>query len=278
MHKFFKIAAMGLELLLVIAGLTAVAAAQDKVLQMATTTSTDNTGLLDDLAPKFKAATGIELRWVAVGTGKALELGKNCDVDVLLVHAPGAEKQFVADGYGVDRTQLMYNDFVIMGPRNDPAGVKGKKVAEALKVFAEKKVPFMSRGDNSGTHKLELALWRQNGISGIDQEPWYVQTGQGMLATINVAAERGGYTLTDRGTFIKYEDTMKGDPPLVILVEGDDQLFNQYSAMAVSPAKCPKAQYDLAKQFIHWMASPAAQKAIGDFKLLGKPLFTANAR
>lgn len=254
------------------------AGAGDKVLQMATTTSTDNTGLLDVLAPQFKQDTGIELRWVAVGTGKALELGKNCDVDVLLVHAPAAEKRYVKDGYGVDRTELMYNDFVIIGPPEDPAAVKGMTAANALKTFAAKKAIFVSRGDNSGTNKKELALWKAAAVAGIDREPWYVQTGQGMLATINVAAERQGYTMTDRGTYIKYEAVRKGTPPLVILVQGDRVLFNQYSAMAVNPDRCQKAQYDPARAFISWMASPATQSAIGSFELLGKKLFTPNAK
>jgi len=254
------------------------ALAQEKVLRMATTTSTDNTGLLDELAPMFNKDTGIELQWVSVGTGKALELGKNCDVDVLLVHAPGAEKKYVEDGHGVNRREIMYNDFVIIGPPDDPAGVKGKSASEALAAFAEKKAPFASRGDNSGTNKKELGLWEQAGISGIDKEEWYVQTGQGMLATLNVAAERKAYTLTDRGTYIKYEANMKGEPPLVILVEGDKGLFNQYSVLEVNPEKCPEAKNDLAKAFSDWMAKPETQKAIGEFKLMGKQLFTPNAQ
>lgn len=255
-----------------------VCGAQDKVLKMATTTSTDNTGLLDSLAPMFKKDTGIELQWVAVGTGKALELGKNCDVDVLLVHAPGAEKKYVEEGYGINRREVMYNDFVIIGPKDDPAQVKGLSASDALKKFAEKKATFVSRGDNSGTNKKEIGLWKAAGITGIDKEPWYVQTGQGMLATINVAAERKGYTLTDRGTYIKYEANMKGNPPLVILVEGDPGLYNQYSVLEVNPEKCPKVQNDLAKAFSDWIASPPVQKAIGEFKLMDKQLFTPNAK
>ena len=253
------------------------AQAADKVLQMATTTSTDNTGLLDYLAPMFQEATGIELRWVAVGTGKALELGKNCDVDVLLVHAPAAEEKYVAEGYGVERTRIMYNDFVIIGPKDDPAGIRGMNASAALKTLAMEKIPFVSRGDNSGTHKKELSLWKAAGIPVEDKADWYIQTGQGMLATINVAAERRGYTLTDRGTYIKYEHTLKGDPPLVILVEGDRNLFNQYSALIVNPQRCPQVKEDLAKAFIDWLTSPATQKAIADYKMLGKSLFTPNA-
>ena len=246
-------------------------------LMMATTTSTDNTGLLDDLAPAFTKDTGIELKWTAVGTGKALAMGRNCDVDVLLVHAPASEMKEVDAGNAVDRTQLMYNDFVIIGPASDPAGVKGMSVGEALKTIAAKKAAFCSRGDNSGTNKKEISLWKSSGMAVPDKEAWYVQTGQGMLPTIRVATEKNGYTMTDRGTYIKYEANEKGNPPLKILVEGDKVLFNQYSAMAVNPAKCPKAQYDLAKKYIEWMASPATQKLIGDFRLMGKQLFTPNA-
>ena len=246
-------------------------------LMMATTTSTDNTGLLDDLAPAFTKDTGIELKWTAVGTGKALAMGRNCDVDVLLVHAPASEMKEVEAGNAVDRTQLMYNDFVIIGPAADPAGVKGMSVGEALKTIAAKKAAFCSRGDNSGTNKKEISLWKSSGMAVPDKEAWYVQTGQGMLPTIRVATEKNGYTMTDRGTYIKYEANEKGNPPLKILVEGDKVLFNQYSAMAVNPAKCPKAQYDLAKKYIEWMASPATQKLIGGFRLMGKQLFTPNA-
>ena len=179
------------------------APAAEPVLMMATTTSTDNTGLLDVLAPAFQEATGIELRWTAVGTGKALKLGQNCDVDVLLVHAPPAEKRYVADGYGVDRREIMYNDFVIIGPAGDPAGVEGLDVKAALTRIRQNQAVFVSRGDNSGTNKKEKLLWRSAELTLPEKEAWYVQTGQGMLATIHVAAERGGYTMTDRGTYIK---------------------------------------------------------------------------
>lgn len=251
--------------------------AEDQVLQMATTTSTDNTGLLDYLAPRFKADTGIELRWVAVGTGKALELGKNCDVDILLVHAPAAEKKYVADGYGVDRQQVMFNDFIFIGPKGDSAGIKGKTVKDALSTISSKKASFASRGDNSGTNKKEILLWKDANIPLPDKESWYIQTGQGMINTITIAAERDAYTMTDRGTYIKYESNMKGNPPLLILVEGDASLRNQYSVIPVNPSRCKNVKYDLAKKFSGWMASPAIQEMIGDFKLMGKQLFTPNA-
>jgi tungstate transport system substrate-binding protein len=249
-----------------------------KVLMMATTTSTDNTGLLDYLAPEFMKDTGIELRWTAVGTGKALELGKNCDVDVLLVHAPDAEKIFVEEGFGVGRREIMYNDFVLIGPASDPAGLTGKGVKDAMTLIRSRQAVFVSRGDESGTHKKERTLWRSSGLSVPEKETWYIQAGQGMLATINMAAERGGYTLTDRGTYIKYEDNHKGNPPLNILVEGDPLLLNQYSVIPVNPNHCPKVQRDLAQQFSDWIAGKRGQKLIEDFKILGKPLFVPNAK
>jgi len=276
MSKRIRISVALLIFLLAVAAGPALAAGP--VLKMATTTSTANTGLLDYLVPLFQKDTGIELQFVAVGTGKALELGKNCDVDVLMVHAPAAEKKYVADGFGLDRREIMYNDFVILGPQADPAKVKGLKVVAALKTIAEKKAVFVSRGDNSGTHKKELSLWKEAALEVPKKTDWYVETGQGMIQTINVAAEKNGYTMADRGTFIKYADTHKGNPPLVVLVEGDTVLFNQYSVMLVNPAKCPKVQADLAKKFSAWITSAEVQKKISEFKLLGQKLFTPNAK
>ena len=254
------------------------AMAADKVLMMATTTSTDNTGLLDDLAPYFTKATGIELKWTSVGTGKALKMGENCDVDVLLVHAPPAEKTYVEKGFGVNRREIMYNDFVIIGPKRDPAGIKGKNVIDALGAVRAKGAVFASRGDNSGTNKKEISLWKSTGAAVPDKDAWYVQTGQGMLATINIAAERNGYTMTDRGTYIKYADTMKGNPPLKVLVEQDEILLNQYSVLAINPDRCTSAKFDLATAFSDWLAGAEAQGLIRDFKLLGQPLFVPNAK
>ena len=254
------------------------AGAQEKVLLMATTTSTEDTGLLNVIAPEFKKATGIDLRWTATGTGKALKLGESCDVDVLMVHAPDAEKKFVADGFGINRKEIMYNDFVIIGPAADPAGVKGKSVKDALLAIQAKKANFVSRGDKSGTHMMELDLWKVSGAAVPEKEAWYAQAGQGMMATITIAAEKNGYTLADRGTYIKYENNMKGNPPLKILVEGDQTLLNQYSVIAVNPAKCQKAQVELATKFSNWIAGPEGQKLIKEFKVMGKPLFTANAK
>jgi tungstate transport system substrate-binding protein len=265
-------------LALVVCLLPKSSSAEEKLLMMATTTSTDNTGLLDYLAPKFKAASGIELKWTATGTGKALKLGENCDVDILMVHAPPAEKKFVADGFGADRREVMYNDFVIIGPAEDAAGIKGRPIKDALQTIKAKQAVFVSRGDNSGTHKKELSLWKAADLPVPEKESWYVQTGQGMLATINIAAERNGYTMTDRGTYIKYEDNLKGNPSLKILVEGDAVLLNQYSVIAIDEKHCPQANYDTAMQFIEWITGAEAQQLIKDFKLLGKPLFTPNAK
>jgi tungstate transport system substrate-binding protein len=252
--------------------------AEEKMLMMATTTSTDNTGLLDYLAPKFKEATGIELKWSATGTGKALKLGENCDVDILMVHAPPAEQKFVTEGFGSDRREIMYNDFVIIGPAADAAGIKEKSIKEALQTIQAKQAVFVSRGDNSGTNKKELSLWQAADMPVPEKEDWYVQTGQGMLATINIAAERSGYTMTDRGTYIKYEDNLKGNPPLKILVEGDAVLLNQYSVIAIDQKHCSQAKYETAKELIEWITGPEAQQLIKEFKLLGKPLFTPNAK
>jgi tungstate transport system substrate-binding protein len=248
-----------------------------QVLKMATTTSTDNTGLLDYIQPIVREDIAIDLQWIAVGTGRALELGKNCDVDILMVHAPEAEEKFVMEGYGVERRLIMYNDFIIIGPKADPAGIKGKSVRDAFKRISTIKAAFASRGDDSGTHKKEIDLWKVSGLPVPDREKWYIQTGQGMMNTINIAAERDAYTMADRGTYIKYESNQKGDPPLVILVEGDPTLRNQYSVMAVNPERCKDAKFMLAKKFIEWITSSKAQKHIADFKLLGKQLFIPNA-
>jgi len=265
-----------LEFLLLI-GASSVFAEGENTLTMATTTSTDNTGLLDYLAPKYQHATGIELKWIATGTGKALKLGENCDVDILMVHSPPAEKAFVKKGFGTDRHEIMYNDFVVIGPESDPAQIKGKPIKEALQRVKSLRAPFVSRGDNSGTHQKELSLWASANLPVPEKQEWYVETGQGMLATINIAAERNGYTMTDRGTYIKYEHNLGGNAPLKILVQGDTVLLNQYSVISVNPTHCPNVKYAGAMQFIKWITSPGVQEQIGNFKLLGKPLFTPNA-
>ncbi len=245
-------------------------------LMMATTTSTQDSGLLEYLAPIFKSETGIELKWVAVGTGKALEIAKNCDADVLLVHAPAVEKKFVADGYGIDRREIMYNDFVIVGPKSDPAGIAGKTPDAALKGLYDAKAGFVSRGDKSGTHNAEKKLWAASGLSP-DKETFYISAGQGMMATLAIAAEKGAYTLTDRGTWIKFANKQGEANPLAIIVEGDTALFNQYSVMTTNPGMCPKVRADLAKKFEDWWVAPQTQKLIGDYKLEGTQLFFPNA-
>jgi len=264
--------------LVIAMALTISAYADTKGLMMATTSSTDGTGLLDYLVPHFEKETGIPLKWTATGTGKALKLGQNCDVDVLLVHAPPAEKKYIADGYGKDRREIMYNDFVIIGPEADPAGIKGKNISDALSAVKNKKGVFISRGDDSGTHKKEKSLWKSAGIALPDGEAWYVQAGQKMQATINMAQEKDGYTMADRGSYIKYSANHGGNAPLKILVEGDAVLLNQYAVLTLDPKNCPTAKYDLAVKFSDWMASQNAQKLIKEFRLLGQALFTPNAK
>ena len=274
----FKLALPLILILMLTLVLGGIAAAEQKTLLMATTTSTDNTGLLDYLAPHVADATGIELQWTAVGTGKALKMGENCDVDLLMVHAPDAEKTFVGAGFGVDRREVMYNDFIIIGPPSDPAGIKGNHTADALAAVMAQRTLFVSRGDNSGTHKKELALWAAAGQTLPEKEKWYIQTGQGMLASMMVAAERDGYILTDRGTYIKYEADHKGDPPLKIMVEGDETLKNQYSVIAIDAEHCPTVKRQLAQEFIEWMVEEEAQQLIQAFKLMDKTLFIPNAK
>jgi tungstate transport system substrate-binding protein len=250
----------------------------EQILMMATTTSTDNTGLLDYLAPHFTKETGIELRWTSTGTGKALALGRSCDVDVLLVHAPEAEIDFVNAGYGVERHPIMYNDFILIGPPEDPAGIKGKSMAESLAAIAARQAVFVSRGDNSGTHIKELELWSAAKLAVPEKAPWYIQTGQGMLVTINIAVERQGYTLTDRGTFITFAAPHQGRPPMVIVAQGDEMLRNPYSVIVVNPEKCPKVKGDLAGRFAAWMAGSQGQALIGEFQLMNQQLFFPDAR
>lgn len=242
-------------------------------LKMATTTSTGDTGLLDVLVPQYKADTSVDLKWVAVGTGNALKLGENCDVSVVFVHSPSAEKTYVEKGFGVERTPVMFNDFVILGTPEMKAKFAGKNIAEAFKLIESEKIKFVSRGDKSGTHDKEKSVW----VSALGQAPekqaWYLEAGQGMIATINIAAEQKGVTLSDRGTFIKYEANHKGNPPLVIVYEGADALKNFYSVMAVNPKRCTNADYKGALKFIEWITSDKMQTQIANFKLLDKQLF-----
>jgi len=196
----------------------------------------------------------------------------------LLVHAPAAEKKYIEQGYGKSRTQIMYNDFVIIGPENDPAGIKGKNIAQALDKIRDTKSYFASRGDDSGTNKKEIILWKSTKKQLPEKQSWYIQTGQGMLATINIAQEKKAYTMTDRGTYIKYQSQQGGNAPLKVLVQGDKILLNQYSVIPVNPDNCKNVKYDLAGKFSDWMAGKNAQNLIKNFRLLGKKLFIPNAK
>ncbi|BCX89268.1 tungstate transport system substrate-binding protein [Methylomarinovum tepidoasis] len=238
-------------------------------LRLATTTSTDNSGLLAAINPVFTARTGIAVDVIAVGTGKALKLGRNCDVDAVLVHAPAAEKAFVEAGYGIDRLAVMHNDFVIAGPRDDPAGIRqAKTAAETLGRIALAKAPFVSRGDDSGTHKKEKQLWRQAGIE--PQGGWYYSIGQGMGAALGFAHEKLAYLLTDRGTWLAMRDKL---PDLTVVFEGDPALYNPYHIIAVNPKRCPKANFDAAMRYAAFLTGPVGQKLIGEFKVGGRQLF-----
>ena len=263
-------------LAIVTAASAAPAYAQDKSIVVSSTTSTQDSGLFGYILPIFKQKSGIEVKVVAQGTGQALDTGRRGDADVVFVHAKSAEEKFLAEGEGVKRHPVMYNDFVLIGPKNDPAGIKGMKdVAQALRTIKEKQAPFISRGDKSGTHIAELALWNKD--AGIDIEkdkgPWYKAIGQGMGAALNTAAASNAYVLSDRGTWISFKN--KGD--LVIVVEGDKRLFNQYGVMLVNPAKHPNVKKDLGQQFVDWLISPDGQKTIANYKIDGQQLFYPNA-
>jgi tungstate transport system substrate-binding protein len=241
-------------------------------IKMATTTSTENTGLLNVLLPPFEQKFNVKVDVIAVGTGKALTLGENGDVDIVFVHAREAEDKFVNDGYGINRRDVMYNDFIIIGPKEDPAGIKGMKdAAMALKQIAAKEASFASRGDNSGTHQKEKFLWKAAGIA--PKGSWYMETGQGMEQTLQIADEKRGYTLTDRGTYLAYKEKIA----LPILVEGDERLFNPYGVIAVNPAKHPHVNYVYAMALIGWVTSVEGQKIIANYKKFGEPLFYPTA-
>jgi tungstate transport system substrate-binding protein len=240
------------------------------------TTSTQDTGLFDYLLPKFTDKTGIEVRVVAVGTGQALKNAQNGDGDVVLVHSKPDEEKFVADGWGVKRHDVMYNDFVIIGPAADPAKIAGlKDAAQALKQIAEAKAPFASRADDSGTNKAELRLWREAGIDAKAYSgTWYLETGSGMGATLNTAVGKNAYTLSDRGTWLSF----KNKKDFKVLVEGDPKLFNQYGVILVNPAKHPNVKAKEGQVFIDWLIGPEGQAAIADFKIDGQQLFFPDAK
>jgi tungstate transport system substrate-binding protein len=251
------------------------AAAQDKSIVVASTTSTQDSGLFGFLLPRFKAASGIDVKVVALGTGQALDVGRRGDADVVFVHARSEEDKFVAEGWGVKRYPVMYNDFVLIGPRSDPAGVgTSKDIVAALRTIRQKAAAFISRGDRSGTHIAELELWKQAGIDiAADKGGWYKSIGQGMGAALNTASAAGAYALADRGTWLSFRN--KAD--LAILVQGDTRLFNQYGVILVSPARHPHVKKALGEQFIEWLISPAGQGAIADYKIDDRQLFFPNA-
>jgi tungstate transport system substrate-binding protein len=250
--------------------------AQEKSIVVASTTSTEGTGLFGYLLPIFKQKTGIDVKVVALGTGQALDVARRGDADVVFVHAKPLEEKFVADGEGVKRQEVMYNDFVLIGPKSDPAKIAGSKDAvEGLKKIAAAQSPFVSRGDKSGTHVAELALWKQSEIDPqTGKGSWYREIGQGMGQALNTASAMNGYVLSDRGSWIAFKN--RGD--LVIAVEGDKKLFNQYGVILVNPAKHPNVKKDLGQQFIDFVVSDEGQKTIANYKVDGQQLFFPNAK
>jgi tungstate transport system substrate-binding protein len=250
------------------------ACAQEKSIVVASTTSTQDSGLYGYLLPIVKEKTGIVVKVLAQGTGQALDTARRCDADVVFVHAKSAEEKFLAEGYGVRRYPVMYNDFILIGPKSDPAGVKAKDILTALQTIKAKAAPFISRGDRSGTNIAELTLWMEASIDiAKDKGPWYKEIGQGMGAALNMASASNAYVLSDRGTWLAFQN--RGD--LAIVVEGDKRLFNQYGVMLVNPAKCPSVKKDLGQRFIDFLISPEGQKVISGYKINGQQLFYPNA-
>ena len=247
-------------------------AASAQSIVVASTTSTEQSGLFSHLLPEFKKASGIDVKVVALGTGQALDTGRRGDADVVFVHDQKAEDKFVADGFGVKRYPVMYNDFILIGPKADPAGVKGTDIVEGLKKLAAGNAPFVSRGDKSGTHAAELRFWDQAGLKDA-KGSGYKECGCGMGPALNMAASTGAYVLADRGTWLNFKD--RAD--LGILVEGDKRLFNQYGVMLVNPAKHPQVKQAEGQKFIDWVTSPAGQKVIAEYKIGGEQLFFPNA-
>jgi len=252
------------------------ARAQDRSIVMASTTSTEQSGLFPHLLPAFTKATGIQVKVVAVGTGQALDMGRRGDADVLFVHDRAAEEKFIAEGWGLPRRDVMYNDFVLVGPKGDPAGTRGKDIVAALgKLAASPTETFISRGDKSGTNAAELRYWKQAGIDAPKAKmAHYEECGCGMGPALNIAAAKNAYVLADRGTWLSFQN--RGD--LEILVEGDTRLFNQYGVIVVNPAKHPHVKRDLAQAFSDWVVSPAGQETIASYKIGGQQLFFPNAK
>jgi tungstate transport system substrate-binding protein len=250
------------------------ARAQDRSILVASTTSTQDSGLYGYLLPIVKQRIGIEVKVLAQGTGQALDTARRCDADVVFVHAKSAEEKFLAEGYGVKRYPVMYNDFVLIGPKSDPAGIRGKDITTALHMIKVKAAPFISRGDRSGTNIAELALWKEAGIEiEKDKDTWYKEIGQGMGAALNMASASNAYVLSDRGTWLAFQN--RGD--LATVVEGERRLFNQYGVMLVSPARCPSVKKEFGQQFIDWLVSPEGQNAIAGYRINGQQLFYPNA-
>ena len=262
-------------LIIVVLYLNAASAWAQQFITVASTTSTEQSGLFKHILPVFEKKTGIQVRVVALGTGQALDMARRGDADVAFVHAKSAEEKFIDEGYGVKRLPVMYNDFVLIGPKSDPARIAGgKDILEALRKVKAAAAPFVSRGDRSGTHMAELALWKSSGIE-IEKEkgPWYRDTGQGMGPALNTASSMNGYVLADRGTWLAFKN--RGE--LAILVEGDKQLFNQYGVILVNPEKHKHVKKNMGQAFIDWVVSPDGQKAIADYKIDGEQLFFPNA-
>ncbi|HUK11091.1 MAG TPA: substrate-binding domain-containing protein [Stellaceae bacterium] len=257
-------------------GLNGAHASDRPFITVASTTSTQDSGLFEFLLPKFTAATGIDVHVVAVGTGQALKIGERGDADVELVHAKAAELQFVADGFGIDRHDVMYNDFILIGPKSDPVRIGGTSdIVAGLRRIAEAKVPFLSRGDDSGTDKAEKQLWHEAGIDVKSASgTWYRETGSGMGPTLNTAAAMDAYTIADRGTWLSFQNRQN----LTILLQGDSRLFNQYGVMLVNPARHPTVKRDLGLAFIDWLISPEGQSVIAAYEINGEQLFFPNAR
>jgi len=254
--------------------LCAAAAAQAPFIVMASTTATEQSGLFAHLLPQYKAASGVEVRVVALGTGQALDMGRRGDADIVLVHDATAEQKFVADGFALKRSQVMFNDFVLIGPAADPARLRGKDISAALKQLAGSDAAFISRGDKSGTHAAELRYWQAAGVDINAAKPaGYKACGCGMGPALNIAASTGAYLLADRGTWLNFKNRAK----LAVLVEGDTRLFNQYGVMVVNPARHPHVKQALAQGFADWLLSPAGQSAIASYRIGGEQLFFPNA-
>jgi tungstate transport system substrate-binding protein len=250
-------------------------ATAQKFITVASTTSTEQSGLFRHILPVFQKKTGIEVRVVALGTGQALDVARRGDADVVFVHAKSAEEKFIAEGNGVKRLPVMYNDFVLIGPKSDPAKVSGgKDITEALKRIKAASAPFVSRGDRSGTHMAEIVLWKQSGVDiAAEKGPWYRDTGQGMGPALNTASSMNGYVLSDRATWLAFKN--RGD--LTIVVEGDKRLFNQYGVILVNPEKHKTVKKEMGQAFIDWIVSPEGQKTIADYKIGSDQLFFPNA-